>query len=76
MHMRRSDCTASLMSMRVAGSEFYICIWSKNSRPKSEAKDDVNSHYRLIFYLCKKYIPMQKEHTKISKIAKFGCEML
>jgi hypothetical protein len=73
--MRRSDCTASLMSMRVAGSEFYICIWSKNSRPKSEAKDGVNSHYRLIFLSWQK-VYSQKEHTKISKIAKFGCEML
>ena len=38
-----------------------------------------NSHYRLILKLGKE---MQinhyskKEHTKISKIAKFGCEML
>jgi hypothetical protein len=38
-----------------------------------------DSRYRLFFYLDKKdeichYRP--KEHAKISKIAKFGCEML
>ena len=38
-----------------------------------------NSSYRLIFYLDKKdeiYHYSSKEHPKISKIAKFGCEML
>jgi hypothetical protein len=38
-----------------------------------------NSSYRLIFYLDKKdeiYQCRSKEHPKISKIAKFGCEML
>jgi hypothetical protein len=34
-----------------------------------------NSHYRLIFDLGKK-VYSWKEHTKMSKIAKFGCEML
>jgi hypothetical protein len=38
-----------------------------------------NSSYRLIFYPDKKdeiYHYSLKEHPKISKIAKFGCEML
>jgi hypothetical protein len=38
-----------------------------------------DSRYRLIFYLDKKdeiYHYSSKEHPKISKIAKFGCEML
>jgi hypothetical protein len=39
-----------------------------------------NSSYRLIFYLDKKdeiyHCYSSKEHIKISKIAKFGCEML
>jgi hypothetical protein len=38
-----------------------------------------NSSYRLIFYPDKKdeiYHYSSKEHPKISKIAKFGCEML
>jgi hypothetical protein len=38
-----------------------------------------DSSYRLIFYLEKKdeiYHYSSKEHPKISKIAKFGCEML
>jgi hypothetical protein len=37
------------------------------------------SSYQLIFYLDKKdeiYHYSSKEHPKISKIAKFGCEML
>jgi hypothetical protein len=34
-----------------------------------------SSHYRLIFYLSKK-VYSREGHTKISKIAKFGCEML
>jgi hypothetical protein len=33
------------------------------------------SHYRLFFILAKK-VYSRKEHTKMSKIAKFGCEML
>jgi hypothetical protein len=38
-----------------------------------------DSSYQLIFYLDKKdkiYHDSSKEHPKISKIAKFGCEML
>jgi hypothetical protein len=38
-----------------------------------------NSSYRLIFHLDKKdeiYQYSSKKHPKISKIAKFGCEML
>ena len=38
-----------------------------------------NFSYRLIFYLDKKdeiYHYSSKEHPKISKMAKFGCEML
>jgi hypothetical protein len=38
-----------------------------------------NSHYRLILKLDKEMQinhHSKKEHTKISKIAKFGCEML
>jgi hypothetical protein len=38
-----------------------------------------DSSYRLIFYLDKKdeiYHYSSKERPKISKIAKFGCEML
>jgi hypothetical protein len=38
-----------------------------------------DSSYRLIFYLGKKdeiYHYSSKEHPKISKSAKFGCEML
>jgi hypothetical protein len=38
-----------------------------------------NSHYRLILKLGKEMQinhHSKKEHTKISKIAKFGCEML
>ena len=38
-----------------------------------------NSHYRLISKLGKEMQinhHSKKEHTKISKIAKFGCEML
>jgi hypothetical protein len=38
-----------------------------------------DSSYRLIFYPDKKdeiYHYSSKEHPKISKIAKFGCEML
>jgi hypothetical protein len=38
-----------------------------------------NCSYRVIFYLDKKdeiYHYNSKEHPKISKIAKFGCEML
>jgi hypothetical protein len=38
-----------------------------------------NSSYRLLFHLDKKdeiYQYSSKEHPKISKIAKFGCEML
>jgi hypothetical protein len=35
-----------------------------------------NSHYKLIFYLGKKKYTSRKKHTKISKIAKFGSEML
>jgi hypothetical protein len=49
----------------------------KNLGPDSLRID--NSSYRLIFYLDKKdeiYHCSSKEHRKISKIAKFGCEML
>ena len=38
-----------------------------------------DSSYRQIFYLDKKeeiYHYSSKEHPKISKIARFGCEML
>ena len=35
-----------------------------------------NLHVRLIFYLGGKKVNSRKELIKISKIAKFGCEML
>jgi hypothetical protein len=35
-----------------------------------------NLHVRLIFELSKKKVNSRKELIKISKIAKFGCEML
>jgi hypothetical protein len=54
-----------------------IFINAVDDSKKVQLMDD--SSYRLIFYPDKKdeiYHFSSKEHPKISKIAKFGCEML
>jgi hypothetical protein len=56
-------------------SENYFLLWE--IKISCRPMDDPS--YRLIFYLDKKdeiYHYGSKEHPKISKIAKFGCEML
>ena len=47
--------------------------WRKESRIDISID---NLHVRLIFYLGKKKVNSRKELIKISKIAKFGYEML